>query len=122
MFSLFSQAHAGANLTPGQRAFLKLVQGFVLAGIVAAVPIFSLAMAQQSVDWGQVLRNAASAFAVAFLLALYKFASAQGDAPLAQVAQGLATAIEEHVETPATNPMPFSSPPAATSTSTTTPA
>lgn len=113
MFSLFAQSRAGANLSPGQRALLKLIQGFVIAGIVAAWPVISQALAQQTIDWPQLLRNAGYAFAVAFFMAIYKYCSAQGDPPLqplANAALDVATAIEQHADIPYPNPLPFNAP------------
>ena len=95
--SLFSKANAGLSLTPGERAALKLVQGFILAGLVAALPVLAQLLAAQTVNWSDVARIAGGTFAVAVLMAVAKWFSAQGDtpldAPLAAVAENAATQI-----------------------------
>ena len=85
MFNLFALARIGANLTPGQRAFLKLVEGFCVAGVVAATPVVASLLSRQGVAWQDVARIAVAAFLTAALLAASKYYKAQGDAPLSQV-------------------------------------
>ena len=91
--SIFAKSAAGLNLTPGERAALKLVQGFILAGIVAALPVLAQLLAAQTVNWADVARLAGGTFATAVLMAVAKWFSAQGDAPLAIVAENAATQI-----------------------------
>ncbi|HLZ24407.1 MAG TPA: hypothetical protein VKQ30_20020 [Ktedonobacterales bacterium] len=90
--NVFAQARNNLNLTPGQRAFLKLVEGFIVAGIVAALPAISQALAAQSINWSQIVRTAAATFSVAALLAVTKYLKAQNDPPLATVATTVAQA------------------------------
>lgn len=80
--NVFTRARAGLNLTPGERAFLRLVDLCVLAGLVAALPVISDALANQPVNWSAVLHTAIAAFGVAALGALLKWLKAQTDAPL----------------------------------------
>ena len=95
--SLFSKANAGLNLTPGERAALKLVQGFILAGLVAALPVLAQLLAAQTINWADVARIAGGTFGVAVLMAVAKWFSAQGDspldAPLAAIAENAATQL-----------------------------
>ena len=90
--TVFAKAQNNLNLTPGERAFLKLVEGFVVAGIVAALPIISQALAAQSINWAQLLRTAAATCSVAALLAVTKYLKAQNDPPLSTVATTIAPA------------------------------
>jgi hypothetical protein len=82
---LIQRARAGMALTPGERALLRLAEGLLCAGLVAAAPIVAQALGQQVVNWGDVARAALAAGATAILLALTKYARAQGDPPLAPV-------------------------------------
>lgn len=91
--NVFAQAHNHLNLTPGQRAFLKLVEGFCVAGVVAVLPFISQALAAQSINWAQVLRTAAATFSVAALLAVTKYLKAQNDPPLTTAATTIAQAV-----------------------------
>ena len=80
---VFAKARAHESLTPAQRAFLKLVEGFIIAGVVAALPVLSLALGQADVNWAVVGRVALGTFATAALMAAVKYLKAQGDPPLA---------------------------------------
>jgi hypothetical protein len=76
------RAAARASLTPAERALLRLVEGLLCAGLVAAAPVVAQALGQDGVSWGDVGRAALAAGATAILLALVKYARAQGDPPL----------------------------------------
>jgi hypothetical protein len=78
---LLQRARARAALTPAERALLRLLEGLLCAALVAAAPIIAQALGQQSVNWGDVGRAALAAVATAILLALAKYARAQGDTP-----------------------------------------
>lgn len=86
MFSVFAKANQGLNLSPAARALLKLVEGFVIAALVAALPVFANLMAQQNVNWLDALRTAGATFAVALIMAVWKYLKAQGDSPLLDAA------------------------------------
>lgn len=82
---IFGRARAYLTLTPGERAFLKLVGGIASTAVVAAL----LAVAQMlsgtppdAVRWPVVLHVAAGAFAAALWAALAKYYKAHGDPPL----------------------------------------
>lgn len=80
--SLLRRAAAYATLTPGERALLRLGEGLLCAGAVAALPVLADALAQQSVNWSDVGRAALAAAATAMLLALNKYLRAHSDPPL----------------------------------------
>jgi len=83
--SLFQRAITGLNLTPGERAFLKLLQGFLLAGVQSALLVAPSLIALNS---GQPTLAAGGfgmmlgAFVHGVIAAYQKYASAKGDSPL----------------------------------------
>ncbi len=80
--SLWSRARAYATLTPAERALLRLVEGLLCAGVVAALPVIAEALSQQPVNWSGLGRAALAAAATAMLLALSKYLRAYGDPPV----------------------------------------
>ena len=82
MLGLFGRARAGMALTPAERAVLKLIEGVVLAGIVAAAPVVAQALAGQHPDVLNALHVGLSAFCVAALGAILKYVRAFGDPPI----------------------------------------
>lgn len=82
MFGVFQRAAMYHPLSPVERALLRLVEGLVCTALVAALPLVADALAAGAVNWGQVGRAALAAGAVAVLLALSKYARAQGDPAL----------------------------------------
>lgn len=80
--NLWRRALSHASLTPGERALLRLAEGLICAGLVAALPIVAEALGQQSVNWSDVGRAALAAAATAALLALNKYVRAHGDPAL----------------------------------------
>jgi hypothetical protein len=91
---VFAKARAHESLTPAQRAFLKLVEGFIIAGVVAALPVLSLALGEDSGNWAGVGRVALGTFATAALMAAVKYLKAQGDPPLADALTTVARDVE----------------------------
>lgn len=88
--NIFQKAAAGVNLTPGQRAFLKLVEGLAVAFLVAAAPVVADALSSHgTVVWSDALRTALAAGAVAVILSIIKYAKAHGDSPLIQPLLGV---------------------------------
>ncbi|HEV2236859.1 MAG TPA: hypothetical protein VGR57_09400 [Ktedonobacterales bacterium] len=79
---MFARARANLNLTPAERALLRLVKLCLVAGLVAALPILAQALSGQALDWATVGRTALAAFSVAALGALLKWLTSQADAPL----------------------------------------
>ena len=93
MLSLFRRSWAGANLTPGERALLKLVKGAALAALVSVVPVVDSLLNGQTPLTQRNLVIAGGAFAVAFLMALSKYYTSQGDPPLGLVLQAAAEGV-----------------------------
>ena len=91
--NLFSLARAGASLTPGERAFLKLVEGWVIAGALSALVVFLTAVSQPKPDWANMLRISATAFAVATAFAAVKWVKAHLDPPLAAAVDAAAARL-----------------------------
>lgn len=81
--SLFAKAAQGLPLSPEARALLRLIEGFIVAGFVAALPVAASALSQQTIDWQMTGRLALSAFLVAVLMAVSKYFKAHADQPLA---------------------------------------
>lgn len=92
--NIFQKAQQGLNLTPGQRAFLKLLEGLGVAFLVAATPVVADALSSHgTVVWSDALRTALATGAVAVILSIIKYAKAQGDSPLLSVIEGLGTSL-----------------------------
>lgn len=79
---LWRRARAYAALTPGERALLRLAEGLLCAGLVAALPVIADALGRQPINWSDLGRTALAAAATAMLLALNKYLRAHGDPPL----------------------------------------
>ncbi|HEX2348925.1 MAG TPA: hypothetical protein VHI51_10880 [Ktedonobacterales bacterium] len=79
---LWRRARAYAALTPGERALLRLAEGLLCAGLVAALPVIAAALGHQPINWSDLGRAALAAAATAMLLALNKYLRAHGDPPL----------------------------------------
>jgi hypothetical protein len=92
--TLFARARAYAPLTPGERALLRLIEGLACAALVAALPVVADALGRGPVRWDDVARAALAAAAVAVLLALAKYARAQGDPALGTVLAEVAGALD----------------------------
>lgn len=91
--NLFAKANQGLNLTPGERAVLKLIEGFFIAGLASLAPVVARLAAQQNINWSDELRIVLVTFTVAVLFAISKYFKAQGDAPLATAADALAQEV-----------------------------
>jgi hypothetical protein len=84
--NVFAKAQAGAWLSPGQRAFLKVVDGWVAAGAFSALLFVFQLLGTGSINWAQDWRPIVGAFLVATALAAKKYFTAQGDTQMANVA------------------------------------
>ncbi len=93
--SLFGRARARAPLTPVERALLRLIEGLACAALVAALPVVADALGHGAVHWDDVGRTALAAAAVAVLLALAKYARAQGDPALGTAIEEVASALAQ---------------------------
>ena len=91
MSTLFARARAYQPLSPTERAVLKLVEGIGCVALVAALPVVAEALGHQNVNWSDVAHTALAAASVAVLLALAKYAKAQGDPLLADALGSVAT-------------------------------
>ena len=98
MFSIFTRSRLYANLTPGERAFLRFVAvlagGAFLSGVQAAAPLLTT-LDPASVPWASVGHTFLAAALLAVWLGIGKYRAAQGDPPLP------------------TSPAPASAPPSA---------
>ena len=84
--NIFQKSAAGLNLTPGQRATLKLVQSFGNAGITAvllALPMWLSAQDGKPLLTWTGAGIIAGVFVHGFMTAWQKYVSAKGDLPLA---------------------------------------
>lgn len=79
---MFRRAFAGLNLTPFERAIMKLLQLLLIAAVIAALPIVSAALNQQNPDWNNVIHTAIAAVSMAVAGAFWKWFSAHLDTPL----------------------------------------
>lgn len=114
--NLFEKAAAGLNLTPGERATLKLLQSFLGAGVVSlllAVPaVLSAKAGDPSITVASV-GVMVGAFVHGVLMAWQKYVSAKGDTPLSgaigAIDSAAAKAIADrytHTESPVPSPTP----------------
>ena len=93
--NVFSSAANGLSLTPGQRAFLKIVKGFVVSAVAAGLTaVAQLLSAGSAVDWQKVAVVGGVAFGTSLAFALDKYWTAQGDAPLGTLAGEVGQMIE----------------------------
>lgn len=110
--NVFARANTNQNLTPFERALLKLLQNLLIAAVVAALPAVSAALAQQSPNWSDVLHTAIAAVSVAVGNAFWKWFTAQGDPPLLHEASyvtvaGQAALSAQGISAPAVNSGPL---------------
>lgn len=82
--SIFSKAAQGLNLTPAQRAFLKLLKGWFYTALGTGIITGSqYVMGTAVIDWQKLLYIVGTGVLLSILSALDKFWSSQGDTPLA---------------------------------------
>ena len=85
MLSLLQRAHFYENLTPGERALLKIIEGLlvsaVIAGLVAAFPLLSTQNVA-SINWTAVLSVFVAATGKTLYDGVSKYFKAFGDPPL----------------------------------------
>lgn len=105
--NIFKQAHQGLDLSPEERAFLKLVKGFLLTAAVAALGTLATVITNGATLHDAVLAVVVT-FAITLLLAVAKYFSANGQPALAGVAYAAAGALEkQYPEIPAPGGIPF---------------
>ncbi len=77
-----SRAWQGLNLTPGERAFLKLAEGWLITALGAGSAIAYQLLMSGSADYAFILRAAGGAALLALCMAIKKYLAAQTDLPL----------------------------------------
>ena len=89
IFTIFTRSRLYANLTPGERAFLRflavLAGGAFLAGVQAAAPLLTT-LDPTAVPWASVGHTFLAASLLAVWLGIGKYRAAQGDPPLPTLA------------------------------------
>lgn len=116
--TLFHRNKMKADLTPGERAFLKLLQGFgyvVLINVFFAV--FQYLNTHGTINWSDLLAFAGAQAALALALAIGKYFSAQGDITLGDLIDGVTDEVLHRVpsairpiDIPVSAPMPAPEP------------
>ncbi|MBF6589406.1 MAG: hypothetical protein IVW57_02605 [Ktedonobacterales bacterium] len=96
IFAVMGRARARLPLTPGERALLKLAQGLLVSGVIAALLTAGHALESDGpVAWRRVVLASAVAALVAVLNALAKYYRAQGDTPISEALAYLANQAEQ---------------------------
>ena len=109
--SIFSKAAQGLNLTPAQRAFLKLLKGwFYTALSIGVMAGAQYLLNNQQVNWTALLYIAGGAFLLSLLGALDKFWTAHGDAPLALLTEAGLQRVEQIASPIQAQPRPIGLP------------
>ena len=107
MFQVFARSWKGLNLSPGERAFMKLFEGWTITAIGAGGAIAYQQLATGSHDYQYIAIAAGGAAGITLYNCVKKFLSSQTDLPLS--APSLAT--QETSPKVATKPLPASSAP-----------
>ena len=93
--NIFSKAAQGLNLSPAQRAFLKLLKGWfytaLSTGIMAGAQYL---LNNQQINWMALLYIASGAFLLSILGALDKYWTAQGDTPIAVLSDAIMQRVQ----------------------------
>ena len=98
LLTVFQRAHLGLNLTPQERAFLKLVDGLILTGLVAAIGVLANLLVSGAFAFNQTTLIAiGTAAAVAIMNSVHKLSSASGDPLLAAVVGALESEVGKYV-------------------------
>lgn len=99
LLTLFSRARAGLNLTPSERALLKLVQGLVITFVVAVCTQVSALASTGGLDLSNhsTLLLLAGSGAASVLAALHKLSSASGDPLLSAVVGAVESEVGRYV-------------------------
>lgn len=84
LLTIFQRAALNLNLTPGERAILKLLKGVLAAGVVAGLGVLApLVTSGQFTFSPKVEQAVIGAVATAMFFALEKLFTAKADAPIA---------------------------------------
>jgi hypothetical protein len=82
MFQVFARSFKGLNLSPGERALMKLIEGWLITALLAGSAIAYQLLMSGSADYVFIARSAGGAALLALLLAFKKYLAAQSDLPL----------------------------------------
>lgn len=97
ILTIFTRAAHGLALTPEERAFLKLAQGVVWAGVIAAVGALTSLLSSGHFTLNEpTLIGIATAALVAILNAVAKLVSARGDSALGGAITAAASDLDAH--------------------------
>jgi hypothetical protein len=111
--NMFTRARLQLPLTPGERSFLKFIQGAVwsviLAGMTAVLPLIE----QQTINWRTVITLGAGTLGVTAALSIQKYFTSQADTVGATIAGDVGTVIGQ--KTGVNDPQTPVAPPAAAS-------
>jgi len=82
MFQVFSRSFKGLNLSPGERAAMKLIEGWLLTAVGAGVGLVYQQLAVGRTDPRVIVPPAIGAAVLSVALSVKKFYAAQSDLPL----------------------------------------
>ncbi len=107
MFGIFTRGRLYQNLTPAERAFLRMLElvviGALVAGYQAVAPLLSTAD-PSAIPWPSVLHTFLSAMFVAVTSGALKYAKSFGDPPLPNAGAAPAAAPAAPASMPVTEP------------------
>jgi hypothetical protein len=81
--NVFTRSFQGLNLTPGERALVKLVEGWIFTALATGIAIAYQLLATGSHNYNQIALVAGGAAGLTVLNSWKKFLAAQTDLPLA---------------------------------------
>ena len=82
MFQVFARSFKGLNLSPGERAAMKLVEGWLLTAVGAGGAIAFQQLTSGNADYRVILPSAGGAALLTLVLSVKKYLSSQSDLPL----------------------------------------
>jgi hypothetical protein len=82
MFQVFARSWKGLNLSPGERTFVKLVEGWGFTAVGAGGAIAFQQLTSGATDYRQILPAAGGAALLTVVLSVKKYLASQTDVPL----------------------------------------
>jgi hypothetical protein len=82
MFQVFARSWKGLNLSPGERTFVKLVEGWGFTAVGAGGAIAFQQLTSGATDYHQILPAAGGAALLTVVLSVKKYLASQTDVPL----------------------------------------